>query len=210
LLTAELNQALLDYAARLEGEASPSLTSKSASLMSKRASLIGKGRPGVRSGGEVNPRLRVSDTIPLSKGFRSTLQRSFDSAVPEILAGFGRDGFKPSATEIEMVAHRSGAFFGRHVDTQGVGVSPNRSADRSRRVLSAVYYFFVTPRPFVGGELRIHGTDGQGRSTHVDIEPENNRMVAFPSHVPHEVLPVWVSSGMWSDSRFAVNYWLYG
>jgi len=35
------------------------------------------------------------------------------------------------------------------------------------------------------------------------------RLVAFPSWLRHEVLPVHVPSGAWRDSRFAINCWLH-
>jgi Rps23 Pro-64 3,4-dihydroxylase Tpa1-like proline 4-hydroxylase len=32
--------------------------------------------------------------------------------------------------------------------------------------------------------------------------------VAFPSWLRHEVLPVHVPSGKWSDCRFSINCWM--
>jgi Rps23 Pro-64 3,4-dihydroxylase Tpa1-like proline 4-hydroxylase len=40
------------------------------------------------------------------------------------------------------------------------------------------------------------------------LEPRNNRLIAFPSFVPHEVRRVACPSGEFADSRFAINVWL--
>lgn len=189
LLSDDLNQALLRYAMRRQRDARPSLV--------------------MTAGGETfKPDQRIAHNLPLSRTLRRSLRKAFDGAMPQILGQFADTGFKPSATEIEMVAHGNRAFFGRHIDTLGVGVSSDAKADRSRRFLSVVYYINMAPRAFVGGNLRIYSSD-DGPETHTDIEPENNRAVVFPSYVPHEVLPVWLASDRWEDSRFAINYWLY-
>lgn len=44
---------------------------------------------------------------------------------------------------------------------------------------------------------------------YVDVPPESDTLVAFPSWLRHEVLPVHVPSGAWRDSRFAINCWLH-
>ena len=72
------------------------------------------------------------------------------------------------------------------------------------RLITAVYYFHQLPRKFEGGELCIHPFD---RSAPAVIEPRNNRLVAFPSFILHEVLPVAVPSGAFADSRFSVSCW---
>jgi SM-20-related protein len=72
------------------------------------------------------------------------------------------------------------------------------------------------PRPFTGGELRLYGfpkwaTPGE-RATplpYVDIEPETDTLVIFPSWLRHEVRPVRVPSGAWSHSRFTINCWIH-
>jgi Rps23 Pro-64 3,4-dihydroxylase Tpa1-like proline 4-hydroxylase len=42
-----------------------------------------------------------------------------------------------------------------------------------------------------------------------DIEPGQNRLVAFPSWAPHEVMPISCPSRRFIDSRFAVNCWAW-
>ena len=100
-----------------------------------------------------------------------------------------------------------GARFGAHIDTlEQLG---------RVRVLSCVYYFSATPRPFLGGALRLYSlpTLSTSRAGHsqpfVDITPETDTMVVFPSWLRHEVLSVHVPSRAWSDGRFAINCWLH-
>jgi hypothetical protein len=76
------------------------------------------------------------------------------------------------------------------------------------RVISAVYYFHRLPKSFSGGVLRIHPIGGEPASF-VDIEPANDKLIFFPSWVPHEVMPVVCPSGRFEDSRFALNCWVY-
>lgn len=40
------------------------------------------------------------------------------------------------------------------------------------------------------------------------MAPETDTLVAFPSWLRHEVLPVRVPSGDWADCRFSINCWL--
>jgi SM-20-related protein len=109
--------------------------------------------------------------------------------------------------ESEICAYRDGNHLAPHIDT-------NEVAERVR-VVSCVYYFPATPRRFSGGELRLYGFPARpGRDmSHIppfiDISPETDTLVAFPSWLRHEVRPVQVPSGLWTDSRFTINYWLH-
>jgi Rps23 Pro-64 3,4-dihydroxylase Tpa1-like proline 4-hydroxylase len=109
--------------------------------------------------------------------------------------------FTPSRIEVEFVVHSDGAFFERHVD--------NTQASR-HRVISAVYYFHVLPKAFAGGALRLHSLAASGeRGTFIDVEPEYDTLVFFPSFFPHEVLSVACPSGQFMGSRFAINFWIH-
>jgi SM-20-related protein len=46
---------------------------------------------------------------------------------------------------------------------------------------------------------------GNHPSSHLDLAPENDSLVIFPSWAPHEVMPVVFPSGGFADSRFSVN-----
>ena len=105
--------------------------------------------------------------------------------------------------ETQLVAHNDGAFYSRHIDTQMIGRHDHI------RVLSGVYYFHAKPKAFTGGALRLYSIgNGEGR-TFVDIEPEHNSLVVFPSWAPHEVMPVSCPSKRFVDSRFAINCWIH-
>jgi SM-20-related protein len=109
--------------------------------------------------------------------------------------------------EFDLIAYRDGDYFRAHIDTTEL-------AD-TVRVVSCVYYFAATPPGFGGGSLRLYGfpttpLDRRPEATpYVDVPPESDTLVAFPSWLRHEVLPVHVPSGAWRDSRFAINCWLH-
>jgi Rps23 Pro-64 3,4-dihydroxylase Tpa1-like proline 4-hydroxylase len=109
--------------------------------------------------------------------------------------------------EFEVSAYGDGGHFGAHIDTdERIG---------RVRILSCVYYFAATPRRYSGGELRLHGfptLSVQGRMApphFVDVTPQTDTLVVFPSWLRHEVLPVRMPSGDWMDRRFTINCWIH-
>lgn len=137
----------------------------------------------------------------------------FEVALRGLLAGIAVPAlqqlglFEPSVevSEFEICAYGDGGHFAPHVDTL-------KKLERVR-ILSCVYYFAATPRRFSGGVLRLHGfprrSAGGGLASPVDIMPETDSLVVFPSWLLHEVLPVAVPSGAWSDRRFTINCWIH-
>ena len=122
---------------------------------------------------------------------------------------FERLGIKPiiPSFEVELVAHGDGAFYSRHIDTR---THQEGLVIVSHRIISAVYYFHVLPKAFSGGVLRLHSLAASGRQgTFVDIAPDYDTLVFFPSFFPHEVLPVKCPNAKFLDSRFAVNIWIH-
>ena len=123
--------------------------------------------------------------------------------------------FAVSHVELELVAHNDGAFYSRHKDTS----TGDDQSGHAHRVLSGVYYFHREPKAFSGGCLRLHairalegdttGDDGAPGVGDVDVAPDQNTLVVFPSWAPHEVMPISCPSGAFADSRFAVNGWLH-
>jgi SM-20-related protein len=110
--------------------------------------------------------------------------------------------------EFEITAYPDGGHIGAHIDT--------RAASDRVRILSCVYYFSATPRPFCGGGLRLHGFpkpaaagEAAAPSPYVDIEPETDTLVIFPAWLSHEVQPIRVPSRAWADSRFTINCWIH-
>jgi len=154
--------------------------------------------------GNVDPSTRVSHVFRPIKEFKPMVIERVEGLLGEINQALGGPPLAPTSYEIELVAHGHGAFYAQHIDTM------TKDDDRTTlRVVSMVYYFCATPARFSGGQLRLHSLAASREAgTYVDIEPENDTAVFFPSWFPHEVLPVVCESGQFMDSRFAINCWL--
>ena len=148
--------------------------------------------PDARKGQLSNDRLG-----PYRPAFRAALLAAF----PDICAATGVAQFDLAEIEIRLAAHKHGDFFSPHRDSF---TGSDREQTRGDRLITAVYYFHQTPRVFLGGDLHIHPFD---RSAPAIIEPRDNRLVAFPSFMLHEVTTVTVPSGEFADSRFSVSCW---
>lgn len=126
--------------------------------------------------------------------------------LPHVLARLHLPPFTVSRFEIQLTATNDGQFFRKHKDDDSDTV-------RSR-VLSFVYYFYLEPRSFKGGALRLYDTrlDQQSQVTRGDFQtilPTQNQIIFFPSDCIHEVSPVECLSGEFSHSRFTVNGWVH-
>ncbi len=148
--------------------------------------------PAVRKGQLSNDRLG-----PYRPAFREALLGAF----PEICIATGVAQFDLAEIEIRLAAHSDGDFFSAHRDSF---TGNDRDETRGDRLITAVYYFHQTPCAFQGGDLHIHPFD---KSTPAVVEPHDNRLVAFPSFMLHEVLPVSVLGRNFADSRFSVSCW---
>jgi SM-20-related protein len=122
----------------------------------------------------------------------------------ELSAALGIASFAVTRVETQLVAHGDKAFYKPHSDTQsGTG----RTIKETVRVLSLVYYFHQEPKRFSGGEIALFPF---GNATgQVTIEPMQNRLLAFPSIVMHEVQTVSCPSQEFAASRFSINCWLH-
>jgi Rps23 Pro-64 3,4-dihydroxylase Tpa1-like proline 4-hydroxylase len=115
--------------------------------------------------------------------------------------------FQATQIETQLTAHNDGHYYRVHNDSG--------SADTCTRVLTYVYYFHHQPKAFTGGELRVYdshiqqNTYVQAESFHT-VEPLDNSIVFFPSHVMHEVLTIHCPSRAFLDSRFTINGWIRG
>lgn len=133
--------------------------------------------------------------------FHAPVTQAALAAKPMLETLFGIPAFTTGQVEIEMAAHGDGAHFQRHVDTFVVGQRrPNP------RVLTLVLYLHRRPRGFTGGALRLHALGGSGTR---DMEPDHNRLAAFPSIAPHSVQRLSCPGGAFADRRFAVNIWIH-
>lgn len=167
--------------------------------------LFEDSKVGYKENARIDKSQRVSHVLREIGDFHSQLEVKLNEIKPFIFERLKSKPFIPFKYEIEMVAHGDGAFFGRHTDTI---IQVNSS--KSRRIISAVYYFHTLPKTFSGGTLRIHslGRSGQ-QGTFLDIEPLRDTLVFFPSWFPHEVLPVNCPNKDFMNSRFAINIWIH-
>jgi SM-20-related protein len=154
----------------------------------------------------VDTRIRTSASLRDLDVYRPILKSKVLGFLPELIAQLQVTPFEPSWLETELVAHGDGAFYKRHIDTQTAAQYENF---HHIRVLSGVYYFFVEPKTFSGGALRLYAIGGNAEQNFIDIAPQRNSLLVFPSWAPHEVMPVHCPSRRFVDSRFAINCWLH-
>jgi Rps23 Pro-64 3,4-dihydroxylase Tpa1-like proline 4-hydroxylase len=145
-----------------------------------------------------NRSVRVSRVLDLGH-FENDILAKIKETLPKIFEALCVKPFNPQV-ELDLAAHGDGAFFARHFDT---------IRHRQHRIISAIYYFHALPKAFSGGLLRLHSMAASGEDgTFVDIPPDLDSLVFFPSIFPHEVLRISSPSGRFLDSRFAINIWL--
>jgi SM-20-related protein len=157
-----------------------------------------------RTGPEaIKPEIRVSLGMRDLGPFKPILKSKMLTLVPDLVAKLKTPAVNTPQLELQLVAHGDGAFYKRHIDTHTV---PDRD---SIRVLSGVYYFHTHPKAFTGGALRLYAIGDPAMATFVDIEPEHNTLLVFPSWIIHEVMPVSCPSHRFIDSRFAINCWIF-
>lgn len=147
--------------------------------------------------------MRISRVLSDMGPWRDALEERFRAVMDDAAHALGLGAIDLAMVELELVAHGDGAFYTRHVDTSTTQINA-----RSDRVLTGVYYFHRHPRGFSGGELRLHSIRPveQG-GQFVDIVPERDMLLLFPSWAPHEVRPISCPSGEFAHSRFAINCW---
>ncbi len=164
-------------------------------------------------GNEVDPGRRMSRSLRDLGPLRSILERELEAHAPDIFRNTGTRPFQISQYELEMVAYGDGAHFAAHTD---IPIGANHRDHGAQfggfdRLLSGVYYFHAEPKGFTGGELRLFrfGSDAaEEPGDWMDVPPEQNSLVVFPSWARHQVLPVSCPSGAFKDNRFAVNCWM--
>lgn len=156
---------------------------------------------GGKLGEGVDSSVRVSLLLQKFGALKQEVREVMQAGAPEFIKALRVTSFDVMKVEMEMAAHRDGAFYGRHVDT--VFGDPD---DTNDRLVSGVYYFHQEPKRYSGGALRLYAF-GPGSDRYEDIVPEHDSLVVFPSWAAHEVLPIACPSGRFADSRFALNCW---
>ena len=160
--------------------------------------------PAALSGNIVDPKVRHASSLRDLGPLGPVLRARIAAEVPGWIKSLRVTGFDIHDIELELAAHNDGAHFVLHADTY-----TRDKVARGDRMLSAVYYFHREPKRFDGGMLRLHRLGAKPGDPGVDIAPEQNSLLVFPSWGPHEVLPVSCPSHEFADSRFAVNCWVY-
>ena len=136
--------------------------------------------------------------------FRAPIEAFVRRIAPDALARLGLTEPAVEPREFEISSYGDRGHFAAHLDTTDL---PGRV-----RILSCVYYFARSPGRFSGGELRLHGfpsPSGEGSAPVVDVAPETDTLIAFPSWLVHQILPIRVPSAAWADRRFAINCWIH-
>ena len=151
--------------------------------------------------------VRISWVLKGLDGLKDELTPLVREAMADAIPRLGLSAFPEGRLELEMAAHGDGAFFSPHIDT----IAHGQVGKALNRAVSGVYYFYRQPKAFSGGELRLLPFDWKIKGTQnaVELVPEHDSLVLFPSWVPHEVLPIRSSSSDFLDSRFAINCWLW-
>jgi Rps23 Pro-64 3,4-dihydroxylase Tpa1-like proline 4-hydroxylase len=156
--------------------------------------------------GAVDLRRRDCRRLPRLGPFEAPVDCAVRARVPAALAELHVDERGGEPREFEISAYGDGGHFNLHID-----LLENLE---HVRILSCVYYFAATPRRFSGGELRLYGLPSRSEAENaeppfVDVVPETDTLVVFPSWMRHEVLTVRVPSDAWADRRFAINCWVH-
>lgn len=131
----------------------------------------------VDGGYALQPEVRRSCYVEVAAPLQSWIDTRFVEAKR---AAAGHFGVRLEHNEgAGLLRYADGGFYRRHIDAEPGGTWP--------RVISVVLFLNgVGSGTFTGGTLRLYPPGHEP----IDIVPETGLLVAFPSGVPHEVLPV--------------------
>ena len=151
--------------------------------------LVGAGYvdPKERNNSEADD--RMIDTV--RPGFEPRLRKLVEDALPRL----GMGGLGAYRVGLQVRTYQTGEFYAAHTDFDAEDPAP--------RLVNYVYYLHRRPKSFSGGDLLLY--DGLAASTFTRIEPLDNSIVLFPSHILHEVTVVECDSGDFGSGRFSVN-----
>lgn len=108
-----------------------------------------------------------------------------------------------SHIEIQMTYHGESNYYKAHRDSE------KEHEGTSDRVITFVYYFYIEPKSFKGGNLKLYSDDN---STDLSIEPISDSLITFLSNTLHEVTDVSFDNIEHKDEfkygRFTINGWI--
>jgi predicted 2-oxoglutarate/Fe(II)-dependent dioxygenase YbiX len=132
---------------------------------------------------------RRASEVEVADDIINEVQRAIDGIRPEVSRFFG---IALSGDEGPgFLRYTTGGFYGRHLDVSA------EWDERFPRRISVIVFLTSAGEHCEGGALRVY------LSEVCDVAPRAGTLVAFPSDVPHEVLPV--TSGV----RDVVVDWLF-
>lgn len=159
-------------------------------------------RPGsivTRTGTMVEPSVFTALNLGDLGAFREVMAQRLSAMAPDLMARLAVPPFEVADVEVLMGAYGHGHFYKPHSDVL-VG---DMAHGKPVRVITACYYFHSQPRKFQGGALRLHGfAPVPGTGGFIDIEPEHDTLVVFPSFARHEVMPISCPGIEFPDWRF--------
>lgn len=153
-----------------------------------------------RDGALVDSDVRKVTVVHGTREITAAFEGLVETWLPNVRASLGMRPAPHGEVEVSIVAYGDGDRYVRHIDTY-----TGLAASGPPREITFVSYFFREPRRFTGGALRLFDIHAR---EHVDIDPACGLVTAFPSWLPHEVLPVACPSGDFADRRFAANIWV--
>ena len=138
-----------------------------------------------REGVHINEVTRKSSRVEVDPSWHLLVQSRLDAVKPELEQYFDR-ALSGDRELLDFLRYDSGDFFGAHVD------SPRGAAPDDALVRRVSIVLFVN-EDYEGGELRFFNLiddDPAWRDVGMACEAEPGLLVAFRSHLMHEVTPV--------------------
>ncbi|MFT6395911.1 MAG: putative 2-oxoglutarate/Fe(II)-dependent dioxygenase YbiX [Bradymonadia bacterium] len=138
--------------------------------------------------------VRSTRTVTVLEEVREALTARFVALLPELSEHFGVE--LSSVEPLSFLRYLPGDHFVAHRDAEKQG-----AGEQSGRLVSLVF-FVNDAAEFEGGELLICPFDvPEAFDLAIDLQPRAGRLIAFPSHTLHQVLPVR------RGERFSVVSW---
>lgn len=130
------------------------------------------------------------------------LTRRIEEQLPRLTKELDVRPFKASNIGLSFI-HSTDGYFGY----------PHADSVNGQYLISVLYYFNKVPKVYQGGELKVHESDDQAEGGYVEnaslqIEPEDNLLVAFPSATFHSVTEMHSNSEDFEDGRFVVTMFI--
>jgi len=149
------------------------------------------------NGSKVQSEDRVALNLYDLGELRALFLKELEGRVDEVYRELGIKPVEVPEFDMQIAAMGNGGRFIKHIDTV------IHKDWELQRVVTFVYYFNTVPKKFSGGELKVFPMGFKdGNTEPVNLVPENNMLVGFPSFIAHEVLPVQLEDNRFDNYRF--------